>query len=96
MTTTTTRRREPRVERRETVTVHEEVHQPTVSVRTVERKPETIREETIVTEIIEEIPTEREERIVVPSVEIQKERRNVTIGVSQAEREALLIETEAR
>ena len=38
----------------------------------------------------------REERIVVPSVEIREERKNVTIGVSQAEREALLIETEAR
>ena len=39
MTTTTTRRREPRVERREVVTVEEEVYEPTVSVRRVETKP---------------------------------------------------------
>ena len=102
MTTTTTRRR-PKVEKRESVTIEEEVYEPSVSVRRVETKPVnvTTSEETIVTEIIEEhvsrpSVTVKEERIVVPSVEISEERRNVTIGVSQAEREALLIETEAR
>ena len=91
MTTTTTRRREPRVERKETITVEEKVYEPTVSVKRVETKPVnvTTSEETIITEIVEEQVTRpnvtvREERIEVPSVEVSEERRNVTIGISQA------------